>query len=107
MPKRDKPRGELESENRIAMLLLGQRPPHYAGVGRSCSIAEAIRWEMRACDLMLARSDTGAGQHCIVPFVSLCRWIVLQQQKNLQNFGGRDEVFVVVTRWHMESENPP
>ena len=57
-----KPKGTLESEIRIAMLLLGQRPPRYAGVGRSCSIAESISWEMRACEFMLARSDTGAGQ---------------------------------------------
>ena len=33
--QRGKPKGTLESEIRIAMLLLGQRPPRYTGVGRS------------------------------------------------------------------------
>ena len=52
-----------ESEIRIAILLLGQRPPRAVlVVGRSCSIAEAISWDTRACDFMLARSDTWAGQ---------------------------------------------
>ena len=38
----------------MAMLLwVRQRPLRYAGVGRSCSIAEAIRSELRACDVML------------------------------------------------------
>ena len=32
---------------------------HERGKARSCSIAEAIIWEMRACDLMLARSEEG------------------------------------------------
>ena len=36
-----KPKGMLESEIRIAMLLLEQRPPRYAGAGRFWSIAEA------------------------------------------------------------------
>ena len=33
--QRGKPKGTLESEIRIAMLLLGQRPPGYTGVCRS------------------------------------------------------------------------
>ena len=32
------------------MLLFGQRPPRYAGVGRSCSIAEVISWAPRRRD---------------------------------------------------------
>ena len=39
-----KPKGMLESEIRIAMLLLEQRPPRYAGAGRVWSIAERERW---------------------------------------------------------------
>ena len=39
-PQRGQPTGTLDSEIRIAMLLLGQRPLRYAGVGRSYSIAE-------------------------------------------------------------------
>ena len=39
-PQRGQPTGTLGSEIRIAMLLLGQRPSRYAGVGRSYSIAE-------------------------------------------------------------------
>ena len=50
------------SEIRNAISVLEQHPPRLAGAGRSCSIAEAISWEMRECDFMLARSDTGAGQ---------------------------------------------
>ena len=34
--QRGKPKGTLESEIRIAMLLLGQRPPRYAGVTLGC-----------------------------------------------------------------------
>ena len=42
-----------ESEIRIAILLLGQRPPRAVlVVGRSCSIAEAISWEGCSCDFI-------------------------------------------------------
>ena len=41
------------------MLLFGQRPPRYAGVGRSCSIAEVISWAPR-------RRDSGGGRGCPV-----------------------------------------
>ena len=61
--QRGEPRGTLESEIRIAISLLGQRPPRYSGVGRSCSIAaEAISWERCLRVFMRLRSNTGAGR---------------------------------------------
>ena len=75
-----KPEGTKEKEIRIAILLLGQRPPRYAGVGRSCSIADAISWGMRVWDFMLARSDTGAGQP--VPLISTRMAVILTKMRS-------------------------
>ena len=75
-----KPEGTKEKEIRIAILLFGQRPPRYAGVGRSCSIADAISWGMRVWDFMLARPDTGAGQP--VPLISTRMAVILAKMRS-------------------------
>ena len=80
-PKQD----TLKDVIRIAMLKLRQRPPRYAGVGRSCSIAEAISWEMRSCDTI---KHWGSATRSVDQYTHGRR---LGQEKTKTNFEGGQE----------------